>query len=95
MGLTQKQPLLPPIKEERLLPTRSVHYTQEGWFPRSLFVGNWVAENYGSRRLVSKPLRYPVSGLLQDRALTQDRKQLLKTDIRNIGALTISNDGCV
>jgi hypothetical protein len=31
MCLTQQQPLLPPIKEERLLPTSSVHYTQEGW----------------------------------------------------------------
>jgi hypothetical protein len=29
MCLTQEQPLLPPIKEERLLPTKSVHYTQQ------------------------------------------------------------------
>jgi hypothetical protein len=24
------------------------------WFPRSPFVGNWVAENYGNRKPVSK-----------------------------------------
>ena len=28
MGLTQPQPLLPPIKEERLLPVGCVRYTQ-------------------------------------------------------------------
>jgi hypothetical protein len=28
MVLTQAQPLLPPIKEERLLPTSSIRYTQ-------------------------------------------------------------------
>jgi hypothetical protein len=41
MVLTQEQPLLPPIKEERLLPTSSVRYTQEGW----------VSEKNSSRRL--------------------------------------------
>ena len=28
MSLTQQQPLLPPIKEERLLPSSCVRYTQ-------------------------------------------------------------------
>jgi hypothetical protein len=42
MGHTQLQPLLPPIKEERLLPTSSVHYTQEE---------GWVSENRPSRHL--------------------------------------------
>jgi hypothetical protein len=45
MCLTQQQPLLPPIKEERLLPTSSVHYTQEGWFPRICYAGNRVPAN--------------------------------------------------
>jgi hypothetical protein len=31
MCLTPAQPLLLPIKEERLLPTSSLNYTQEGW----------------------------------------------------------------
>ena len=39
MCLTQVQPLLPPIKEERLLPTSSVQYTQERW------VSRWVSDN--------------------------------------------------
>jgi hypothetical protein len=30
MVLTQEQPLLPPIKEERLLPTSSLHYRAAG-----------------------------------------------------------------
>jgi hypothetical protein len=36
MVLKQAQPLLPPIKEERLLPTSGVHYTQEGWVSENI-----------------------------------------------------------
>jgi len=36
MVLTQEQPLQPPIKEERLLPTSSLHYTQEGWVSENI-----------------------------------------------------------
>ena len=49
MCLTQEQPLLPPIKEERLLPTKSVHYTQQGRVSENIVVlGNPV--NKGKRR---------------------------------------------
>src|SRR5215217_4799448 len=45
MCLTQEQPLLPPIKEERLLPTSSVQYTQEGWVSENTFAGSPLSEN--------------------------------------------------
>src|SRR5215204_1175451 len=48
MDLTQAQPLLPPIKEERLLPTNSVHYTQEGWVSENGIcrkLGFWICRS--------------------------------------------------
>ena len=56
------------------------------------------------RQLVSKPLPCPLPsllgrlilcGLFQDRALIQDREQLLESDIRNLHGLIISDDGCL